>query len=109
MSFSALVKFWTGINIKVLESYAYGRTCVLTPFAYRGYEDCLENGASVCVAKSPDDFARACIDLLLDPALRDRLAAAGHSPVLRDFSFERFADVVEKTIRSAVQEKCTHE
>ncbi len=95
-----IAPIWTGagINIKVLESYAYGRTCVLTPFAYRGYEDCLEPGRSVLVAKSPDEYARACADLLRDPARRDQLAAAGHPPVMRDFSFERFAGVVKSTL-----------
>lgn len=96
----SIAPIWTGagINIKVLESYAYGRTCVLTPFAYRGYEDCLEDGVSACVAKSPEDFARACIDLLRDPVRRDRLAAAGHPRVMRDFSFERLSHIVKQTI-----------
>ena len=101
----SIAPIWTGagINIKVLESYAYGRTCVLTPFAYRGYEDCLGDGVSACVAESPEDYARACIDLLRDPARRDRLAAAGHPKIMADFSFERFADVVENTIHSVFQ------
>lgn len=98
----SIAPIWTGagLNIKVLESYACGRTCVLTPFAHRGYEDCLEDGASTCVAKSPGDYARACIDLLRDPARRDRLAAAGQPRVLRNFSFERLAGVVGETIHS---------
>ena len=101
----SIAPIWTGagINIKVLESYAYGRACVLTPFANRGYEDCLENGVSACVATSAEDYARACIDLLSDPARRDRLAAAGHLRVMRDFSYERFAGVVGKTIHSLTQ------
>jgi len=78
---------------------------VLTPFAYRGYEDCLEDGVSACVAESPEDYARACIDLLRDSARRDRFAAAGHPRILRDFSFERFAGVVEQTIRSLMTEQ----
>lgn len=95
-----IAPIWTGagINIKVFESYAFGRTAVLTPFAHRGYEDCLENGISVCVAASPEDYARACITLLRDPARRDRLAVAGHPRVMRDFSFERFATVVAETV-----------
>ena len=96
----SIAPIWTGagINIKVLESFAYGRTCVLTPFAYRGYEDCLEDGVSACVAKSPEDYARACIDLLRDPARRDGLAAAGHPQIIGNFSFERFARVVRETL-----------
>ena len=74
------------------------------PFAYRGYEDCLEDGVSACVAKSPEDFARACIDLLRDPDRRDRLAAAGHPRIMKDFSFDRFASVVDKTIHGIIRE-----
>lgn len=95
---------WTGagINIKVFESYAYGRACVLTPFAYRGYEDCLEEGTAVLIGRDPEEYARACLDLLRDPARRDRLAAAGQPRVLRDFSFERFAGVVAKTLQDVI-------
>ena len=97
----SIAPIWTGagINIKVLESYAHGRTCVLTPFAYRGYEDCLEEKTAVLVAKIPEKYAQACIDLIRNPALRDRLAAAGHSQVMEDFSTERFDGVVGETIR----------
>lgn len=96
----SVAPIWTGagINVKVFEAYAYSRTCVLTPFAYRGYEDCLEEGLSVRVAKTPEEFARACSDLLRDPALREGLAAAGHSQIIGNFSFERFARVVRETL-----------
>ncbi|OQC56583.1 MAG: Glycosyl transferases group 1 [Verrucomicrobia bacterium ADurb.Bin018] len=104
-----IAPIWTGagINVKVFESYAYGRPCVLTPFAFRGYEECLEDGVSVRVAKSPEDFAHACAALLRDPALRDRLAAAGHPRVMKDFSFERFAGAVGQTF-AALQDGAPH-
>jgi len=107
----SIAPIWTGagINIKVLESYAYGRTCVLTPFAHRGYEDCLKEGNAVLIGRNPTEYASACIDLLREPDLRDRLAAAGHSRVLREFSFERFAGVVKETMRFAIQKKRAHE
>ncbi|HOU20924.1 MAG TPA: glycosyltransferase, partial [Kiritimatiellia bacterium] len=97
-----IAPIWTGagINIKVFESYAFGRTSVLTPFAHRGYEDCLEDGISVCVAKSPEEYAQACVNLLRNPARRDQLAAAGHPQIMRDFSFARFARVVDDTLMS---------
>lgn len=106
----SIAPIWTGagINIKVLESYAYGRTCVLTPFAYRGYEDCLEEEKSVLIGRNPEEYAQSCIDLLRDPARRDRLAAVGHPRVLKDFSFERFARAVRETlekIRGAASRK----
>ena len=98
----SIAPIWSGagINIKVLESYAYGRACVVTPFAYRGYEDCLEKGTSVMVAKTAVDYARTCSTLLRDPALRDRLATAGYPQVKRNFSFERFAKAVDETFRA---------
>lgn len=92
-----------GINVKVFESYAYGRACVVTPFAYRGYEGCLEHGASTRVAGSPEDFARECAALLRDPAVRDGLSAAGHPRVMTDFAFERFAGVVGETLRGVLR------
>ncbi len=96
----SVAPIWTGagINVKVFEAYAYSRTCVLTPFAYRGYEDCLEEGLSVRVAKTPEEFARACSDLLRDPALRDRFAAVGRPRIMNAFSFERFALAASTTI-----------
>ena len=60
------------------------------------------------MAESPEDYARACIDLLRDPARRDGLAAAGHPQIIGNFSFERFARVVRETqekVRCAASRK----
>lgn len=98
----SIAPIWTGagINIKVMESYAYGRTCIRTPYAHRGYEECLDGDESDCVAASPEAFAHACIDLLRDPVRRDRLTAASYPRVMREFSPERITEVVAANLQT---------
>ncbi len=101
----AIAPIWmgAGINLKVMDAYAHGRACVATPFAYRGYEDCLEQGRSIRVAGNPEEFASACIELLREPAHRDQLAAEGQARILEHFSFERFSRVAGETCSEAIR------
>jgi glycosyltransferase involved in cell wall biosynthesis len=88
----------SGTNIKVVESFANGRTCVATPFGHRGYEDTLIPGESLLVGKSPEEFADACIQLLANQGEAARLAAKGAQVVRDIFSREHFSSVVRKTV-----------
>jgi polysaccharide biosynthesis protein PslH len=87
-----------GTNIKVLESLAYGRTCVLTPFGLRGYESDLHHGDSVFVAEDAEAMARGCIELLTNPARRAAMGGRGAQIVNERYSYERFRSVVAKTV-----------
>lgn len=87
-----------GTNIKVLESLAYGRTCVLTPFGLRGYEADLLHGDSVFVAKDAETMAGGCIELLTNPAARATMGRRGAQIVSERYSYERFRAVVARTI-----------
>jgi glycosyltransferase involved in cell wall biosynthesis len=88
----------SGTNIKVVESFANGRTCVVTPFGHRGYEDTLIPGESLLVGQSPEEFADACIQLLTNQSEAARLAATGAKVVRDIFSREHFSSVVRKTV-----------
>lgn len=94
-----------GINVKVFESYFYGRPCVATRFAYRGYERCLEIGEMIRIEDDPAAYARACVELLGACEVRRSMSDKGRARVLRDFSFGRFAGVVAETIREAMRHK----
>jgi glycosyltransferase involved in cell wall biosynthesis len=87
-----------GINVKVFESYLYGRPAVVTRFAYRGYEECLMKGEMVAVANDQKDFARHCVTLLDSLARRHKMVELGRPRILEAFSFERFAKVVSDTL-----------
>ncbi|MCU0780401.1 MAG: glycosyltransferase [Akkermansiaceae bacterium] len=97
-----IAPIWSGagINIKILESYAYGRACVVTPFAFRGYDQCLVDPESVRVGEETAAFAKACADLLSHAALRDQLAAAGQPRIQECFGFERVARAVAALVKA---------
>ncbi|MBI1370552.1 MAG: glycosyltransferase [Planctomycetes bacterium] len=91
-----------GTNIKVIESFSRGRTCVLARPAHRGYEKHLLEGESLLVGDDAASIADACIRLLKDPALRRTMADKGLAVVRASFSFDHFAAVVARTIGEVV-------
>jgi glycosyltransferase involved in cell wall biosynthesis len=105
-SWFTLCPMWSGAgtNIKVLESLAFGRTCVATVLGHRGYEDCLQAGDSLVVAGNPEDVAENCIRLINDHPRRLALAKRGQEVVRREFSYEKFASIVHREVERALGE-----
>jgi polysaccharide biosynthesis protein PslH len=103
-SWFTICPLWTGAgtNIKVLESLAFGRTCVATVTGHRGYENCLRAGDALLVATDPEGVAEQCIRLCNDEAHRLTLAKRGREVVQREFSYERFASVVHQEVERAL-------
>ena len=89
-----------GTNIKVMEALRFGRTCVLTQFSHRGYGATLPDREALLVAGDDGAFASACVELLRDPALADRLAWQGRRAVAQHYSFEQFSRTVAESIRA---------
>ncbi len=83
-----------GTKIKVLECFAFKRTCVTTRHSLTGYEHALEHEKALLVADSDAEFSAQCIRLLQDPVLRDGLAEAGERKVAENFSFDSFSSQV---------------
>lgn len=98
-----IAPIWSGagINVKVFESYLYGRACIATRFAYRGYEEWLPKGEAIAVCDGANDFVTQCVDLLDSVSRREKMVEAGRPKVLAAFSFERFAKVVADTLHDA--------
>jgi len=92
------IQWGAGTNIKVLEALAYGRTCVLAPFARRGYEHTLRHNEALLVAVNAADMREACVHLLEDAVLRARLAAKGCEIVQREYTFEKFCSIVKQSL-----------
>lgn len=87
-----------GTNIKVIESLDFGRPCVITPQAWRGYEKTLPDGEAVLVAHNDDQFVDKCTKLLLDHALRSLVATNGRVAVRDHYKAERYLSVVSQTL-----------
>jgi polysaccharide biosynthesis protein PslH len=106
-SWFSLCPLWigAGTNIKVLESLAFERTCVATVMGHRGFEDCLRPGDSLLVGTNVDEVAENCIRLINNPALRLALGKRGREVVQREFSYQKFADIVHREVERAVGEQ----
>jgi polysaccharide biosynthesis protein PslH len=86
-----------GTNIKVIESLFYGRPCVCTEHAARGYLDL----SGLRVAHSDSDFAEQINTLLSDYQTCLELGIEGRKSVLQSLSFENFSATVRDICMSA--------
>ncbi len=73
----APLRFGAGVKSKVLESFAAGLPCVMTPVAAEGIV--LDPGLQPLVGRSPDDLAERIVRLHDDRAVNRALAALGVS------------------------------
>ncbi len=91
-----------GTRIKLLESFAHGTPAVSTTLGAEGLD--VVHDRHLLIADTPDAFADACVRLLGDRALRDRLASAAGQLVRGTYSLEavatRIHDVFETACRT---------
>ena len=99
-SWFTLCPLWmgAGTNIKVLESLAFGRTCVTTVVGHRGFEDHLKSNDSLLVSENAEDLAEECIRLINDHARRAELGRRGREVVGKEFSYQKFASIVHREV-----------
>lgn len=80
-----------GSNIKILESLAYGRACVTTPYCAAAFEAELAN-AGLGVAVDDRNFAHLCIDWLDSIGTRASKAEEGFAQLARHFTRPLFIE-----------------
>lgn len=82
--FVAPMRAFAGVQNKILESLAVGTPVVTTSIGAEGLA-----AEMLTVADSPEDFARATLELMRDPALRQERSLAGREHVERFYSCEK--------------------
>lgn len=92
-----------GTKIKVIESLAYGRTCVVTPHALYGYGSVLRHGDALWCAHNDDAFSEGCIRLLRDRDLRTTLSTRGRELVATHFTSAAFRRSVHEALDRVVR------
>ncbi|WGW06062.1 glycosyltransferase [Tropicibacter oceani] len=86
MIFVAPLLSGAGIKGKVLSALAHGIPCILSPLAAEGIG--LLHGRDCLIAKTPEDWEKAIIQLYDDPALWDKLVSNARDLAALRFSFE---------------------
>jgi hypothetical protein len=81
--FVAPIRRGSGTRFKIVESANYGRPCVATTIGAEGLV--FRNEESILLRDSMAGFAAACIRLLEDKALAERIAAAALATAKRDY------------------------
>jgi glycosyltransferase involved in cell wall biosynthesis len=94
-----VVPIWSGggTNIKVPEALMYGRTCVVSQPAHRGYANVLRENESLLIGRNSQEMAAHCIELLKNPPRCAVLAARGGAEIKQAFSYDRFSKIVMDT------------
>lgn len=90
-----------GTRLKIFEALAMGKAVVSTAVGAEGLP--LVPGQHYLRADEPDDFARAVVSLLRDPARRQALGAAGHRLVKERYSWTQVAKEFEARCKEAVR------
>jgi glycosyltransferase involved in cell wall biosynthesis len=90
-----------GTAIKVLESLAHARPCVLTTRALRGFASFLRHDESVWSAPDVAAMADGCIALLRDGERRRAMGEHGRRAVERHAGVEHFDGEVARTLATA--------
>jgi glycosyltransferase involved in cell wall biosynthesis len=91
-----------GTNIKVLESAAYARTCILTTVAHRGLGATLPAGEACLLGTRIEDLATRCLELLAAPATARTLGDNARRLVQHHHNFATFAAAVRQGCASAL-------
>ncbi len=92
-----------GTRLKIFEALAMAKPVVSTTIGAEGLP--VTSGEHLVLADGAEDFARAVVALLRDPARRRALAEAGRALVEERFSWGRVALDFETRCRTAVEER----
>ncbi len=98
----APIYFGGGTNIKVVESYAYGKPCVVTPCSYYGYEELIPEGEAILLAQNDEQMIDHCVRLLTSN--KDCLAMGknGYLKIQSVSSFEYFSGLVADSVNKLI-------
>jgi glycosyltransferase involved in cell wall biosynthesis len=83
-----------GTRIKILEAFARQVPVVSTTLGAEGLP--VEDGVSVLIGDTPEDFAQACVRLVEDPELARSLAEAGHALWGSQYRGEDASEIVRR-------------
>lgn len=83
-----------GMRVKILEALARGIPVVSTTIGYEGID--LTPGEHLLVGDTPEEFAAAVTQLLTDPALGQRIAAAGRQRLIERYDWRAVCPAMDR-------------
>ena len=91
-----------GSKIKILESMARGRPCVVTSHGYEGISVHAKDGEAVLVGYDSRELVDACVKLLVDDELASALSCCGLKLIQNHYTEAAFSQIVTDTISNII-------
>jgi glycosyltransferase involved in cell wall biosynthesis len=86
-----------GTRIKIIEAAAYGRPIVATRVAAEGLE--MHDGSELLLRDDPNSFAEACLRLLKDSALCERMGCTAYTAMVQCYDRAKIVRLIQKYLR----------
>jgi glycosyltransferase involved in cell wall biosynthesis len=87
-----------GTRVKIVEAAAYGKPIVATQIGAEGLE--MRNGHELLLREDPVSFAEACLKLLTDAALCERLGAAARAIAVQRYDRAKVVRLIQRYLTS---------
>jgi len=88
-----------GTRIKIIEAAGYGKAIVATRIGAEGLD--MRDGIELLLRNDPGSFAAACLELLNDPILCERLGCAAHATAVRYYGRTEIVSLIQSYLQSA--------
>ena len=88
----------SGTRVKIIEAAAYGKPIVSTAMGAEGIQ--MNHGQEILLFDDPNSFAKACIELLSDPDLCDRLGSAARALVIEKYDKIKIQRLIQKHLKT---------
>jgi glycosyltransferase involved in cell wall biosynthesis len=92
----APIRFGGGTRIKILEAMAHSKAVVATTAGAEGLD--VECGRHLLIADSPSEFAQACLKLIRNPLLRQKLGEQGWKLVHDNYQWTSIERRVQQVV-----------
>ena len=87
----------SGTRVKIIEAAAYGKPVVSTAMGAEGIQ--MDHGKEIFLYDNPNAFAKACIELLSDPGLCDRMGSAARAVVISKYDKKIVQRLIQKHLK----------
>lgn len=88
----------SGTRVKIIEAAAYGKPIVSTRIGAEGI--LMRDGYEIFLRDNPISFAEACLSLLNDHALCDRLGSAARAAVLKQYDQLKVKRLIQRYVKN---------
>jgi glycosyltransferase involved in cell wall biosynthesis len=83
-----------GTRVKIIEAAAYGKAIVSTRLGAEGIQ--MRDGQELLLRDDPQSFAEACIQLIQDYSLCQRLGAAARARAIQSYDRDKVMQLIQK-------------